>query len=432
MLARFKVKNFRSIVDLEMDFSFAEGKAPNGHQDLNYHVFLNGIDNDKKSRVVPCLGIFGANASGKTNVLKAMQRFRTLFIGGWNPEIYEANLLNKKYKSTAFEVEFFSENKKFNYFIEYDNGGILRESLQVDEMILFNISNKMNLGPITKGSYTEERLKEIYKVECQLAPRQIWSFLYVLGSRYVGLNEEINRAYSFLLNKFKLILLADEVAGTVPLSWGIRALQSARHQKNRKEEDYQEALNRITKVLQKFDFDIQKMTRVEEDSSREKLMHLKKRNLASLSMSNFFNERFISWHKDTEGKEIGFDFLEESNGSRSIAGLIGFILAALETGGVIAIDELDRSLHPLIVLEIVRLFKSKKYNKGNAQLLFTTHTVDLMEENLLRTSEIALVRKTLKSGSLVSRFSDFNIRQDLNFRKNYLSGSFSGIPFPYV
>jgi len=118
-----------------------------------------------------------------------------------------------------------------------------------------------------------------------------------------------------------------------------------------------------------------------------------------------------------------------------VAGLVGAFLYALKTGGVIFVDELDRSLHPLLMRELVMLFKKRIYNPNGAQLVFTTHNTDILDDSILRLSEIALVRKNLHNGTMIRRLVDLknegeDIRNVTNFRKQYLEGYYSGIPHP--
>jgi AAA15 family ATPase/GTPase len=87
----------------------------------------------------------------------------------------------------------------------------------------------------------------------------------------------------------------------------------------------------------------------------------------------------------------------------------------------------------LLLVELVKLFKDKRYNKANAQLIFTAHNTNIMDDELLRKSEIGIITKTLAKGSVLQRVSDFEgVRNVTNFRKQYLQGTFSGIPFPYI
>jgi len=79
------------------------------------------------------------------------------------------------------------------------------------------------------------------------------------------------------------------------------------------------------------------------------------------------------------------------------------------------------------------MFKDKRYNTTNAQLIFTTHNTDIMEYASMRVSEIGIVKKTLKKGTTFARLSDFTgVRNVTNFRKQYLDGLYGGTPFPYI
>ena len=141
-----------------------------------------------------------------------------------------------------------------------------------------------------------------------------------------------------------------------------------------------------------------------------------------------------SFHQDAEGNEVEFDFTtEESSGTQIVAGLLGIFLAALKTGGTVIVDELDRSLHPLLLIELVRLFKEKRYNEHNAQLIFTAHNTEILDVDILRISEVGIVRKTQQEGTELVRLSDFEGVSNLaSFRELYLNGQFAGIPFPYI
>ena len=133
------------------------------------------------------------------------------------------------------------------------------------------------------------------------------------------------------------------------------------------------------------------------------------------------------------GTLVRFDFNEESMGTQIAFGVLGSILAALEQGGLVLIDELDRSLHSLVFQQIVQMFTEKRYNTKNAQLVFSAHNTDLLDADILRISEIDFVNKTKKKGTTIKRLVEFSdIRNVSNFRKRYLSGEFDGIPFPYL
>ena len=139
-------------------------------------------------------------------------------------------------------------------------------------------------------------------------------------------------------------------------------------------------------------------------------------------------------HEDTEGNIKTLDFVtEESDGTKVVAALLGVCLWALETGRTLFVDELDRSLHPFILLSLIKLFKSKRYNRTNAQLVFTVHDPTPLDGDLLRVSEVGIVDKKPASGTEFRRLCEYKgTRNVFNFRKQYLSGVYSGVPFPYI
>ena len=150
-------------------------------------------------------------------------------------------------------------------------------------------------------------------------------------------------------------------------------------------------------------------------------------------------DTITTYHKNINNKDIAFKFREdESEGTKILFGLIGIILKTLDDGAVLVIDELERSLHPLILIAIIKMFKSKYWNKNNAQLIFTTHNTDILDDNILKITEINIVKKTLKYGTKVARLNEYKnengekIRNVINFRKQYLAGLYSGIPFTTI
>ena len=187
-------------------------------------------------------------------------------------------------------------------------------------------------------------------------------------------------------------------------------------------------------MLKKFDIEIERMEHKQEIREWPFLPESQSDHYENRRTPNgIVSTEIYSYHKSIEGSEVRFNFKEESEGTQRVACLLGYILYVLETGGVLIVDELEASLHPLMLREIVKMFKDKRYNISNAQLIFTTHNTDIMEDELMRVSEVGFVHKTLKEGTTLTRLSDFEgVRNVTNFRKQYLAGTYSGIPFPYI
>ncbi len=427
MISSFFIQNFRSILNLKLDFSYGEGKAPNGYHKQEILPFIDAGDNH---RLVPCLAFFGANASGKTNILKAFGGLRQLLQdGGKLADFFDPNLLNTKFSETTFEPEFFLNGDRFTYRITYSATAIGEEALLKNGKPIFVIRHlRPEFAPqILSATYSEEKLAEILRVECSDGEgRQTKPFLHRIGLAYPGLHSDLKNAFAYFQKDLKFF--PNEGLMLLPIS--VEILASALGG------DQAAALREITDVVRRLDIDIDAIDiNRREVAANEPVRtpHLMQTNLQTGAKHTL---QITATHKDAAGNPALLDFIKhESAGTQRLAGLIGLILHALKTGGVFLVDELECSLHPLLIREIVMLFKKRRHNPKGAQLIFTTHNTDILDDSILRLSEIALVRKNTANGTLVRRLVDAkkegeDIRNVTNFRKQYLAGFYSGVPHP--
>lgn len=136
-------------------------------------------------------------------------------------------------------------------------------------------------------------------------------------------------------------------------------------------------------------------------------------------------------HAGHDGKPVRFDMnKDESHGTARLFGMTPFILRCLEYGGVFVADELHAGLHPLLLRCLVRLFQSPKTNPQGAQLIFATHDVTLLDSSLLRRDQIYLVEKGKDGASTLYSLSDFKDkpRKEVPLMKHYLAGRFAAVP----
>jgi AAA15 family ATPase/GTPase len=123
------------------------------------------------------------------------------------------------------------------------------------------------------------------------------------------------------------------------------------------------------------------------------------------------------------------NFRQESKGSQMLYLIGGLVLMAIDRGGVLIIDELNMSLHPFITKLILMIFQSEKLNKRNAQLIFTSHDLSVMDRDLLRKDQIWIASKNDPGESELYSLQDFdNLREDTPFEKWYIAGKFDGLP----
>lgn len=434
MLSTFSVRNFRSILELTLSFSYGEKKAPNGYEELEVLPF---IEPRSKQRLVPCMAYFGANASGKTNLLKAIVALKKLLReGGPLAAIYEPNLLNPKFSDTAFSADFFIEGDQFQFQITYNAQEIRQETLRKNGKTVYAVENlRAEFSPeILSPTYSEEKLSDILRVECSDGEgHQTKPFLHRVGHAYAGLHVDLKNAFGYFTTQLRVY--TNEGALLLPVAVEILAADLGGDEKA--------ALREITDVVRRLDIDISAIDIIQTELPREE-------NSQSFGITTQpfgitkFNQgtgakhaiQITATHQDISGNPTLLDFMKhESAGTQRLAGLVGLILHALKAGGVLLVDELECSLHPLLMREILLLFKKRRHNPKGAQLIFTTHNTDILDDSILRVSEIALVRKNTPNGTLVRRLVDArndgeDIRNVTNFRKQYLAGFYSGVPHP--
>lgn len=429
MLCYFFVRNFRSIVELRLDLAYGEGKAPNGYRSEEVIPFVDG---GRGERLVPCLALFGANASGKTNILKALLALKRLVTDGVAlSETYEPNLLHPELVGTTLGAGFQIRGESFEYRVVHSATEIMEETLLKNGRPLCSIRGlKMELAThLVSAAYSRERLSEILRVECSDGDgRQTKPFLHRLGLGYRGLHPDFKGAFEFFNERLRYC----SNQAQVPLPASVEILASTL------DCDRKAALCEITEVVRRMDVDIAGIDIVVREMTANEVAH--GAGLVSVDQRTGAKHAFqISViHSDASGNPAVLDFLKhESAGTQRLAGLVGLILYTLRTGGVLVVDELECSLHPLLMCEIVAMFKRRRHNPKGAQLIVTTHNTDILDDSILRLSEIGLVKKTPANGTMLRRLVDAknegeDIRNVTNFRKQYLAGFYSGIPHPAV
>lgn len=418
-------------MDITVDFSYGEGKAPNGYETS---ASLPFIEATSKVRLVPCMAFFGANASGKTNILKAAFVFRQL-VEKKGPaklaDFFDPNRLNDKYQDTTFSAKFILNGNTFIYSITYNSAAILDENLEKNGEILFNIRNlKAEFSKrLFTQAYRNDKLMDILRVECSDGEgRQTTPFLNRIGVGYQGLNKDLKDAYSFITTN--IIVHTNEGSLLLPLVVEILA--------STLDGNKEAAMAQIIDIIRRLDIDINTIQITERELSDSGDLMSGEIGRTERSTGKQHAVHIAALHKNIQDKDVVLDFIKhESAGTQRLAGLVGLLLFVLKTGRILFVDELECSLHPLLMRELVALFKQRHRNEKGAQLIFTTHNTDILDDSILRVSEIALVRKNLANGTMIRRLVDLknegeDIRNVTNFRKQYLDGFYSGIPHPAI
>lgn len=413
MIRKIHISNFRSIVEVTLSFTYDEGKAPNGYEESPKLAFIE--DEASGCRCVPIMAYYGANASGKTNLLRAVVNLLDVASGMRCNDvrtIFKPNLISKVGQETEFAVEFFAGGCIYEYSIAYSAVGISRERLTKKEQELFVVDKGvLSVGAALKltDAYTQEIFQQRLTGECTDGQGHvIRSFLSLVGLHMGGASEEIRLAHAELANR--VAVYGFDRPAILP--------QAVRNLCDAAKINQVAALDRIVDLVRRLDNDLASVEVLELDDPK--------------SRGVFYEVR--SHHVSAEGKDVVFEYeQDESAGTVRLAAMVGNLLSTIERGSVCFIDEVELSLHPLLVRELLGLFRQKEFNRNGAQLIFTTHLTDIMDDQLLRLSEIGIVTKNKFNGSKVRRVIDMknagdDIRNVTNFRKRYLDGYFAGVP----
>ncbi|MEA2013422.1 MAG: ATP-binding protein [Verrucomicrobiota bacterium] len=417
MLINFTCSNFLSFKE-EKTLSLLAATPVKEFQDEN--VFKADRYKLLKSAV-----IYGANASGKSNLLKAMIKMKNLLINsaknsqkGEPLKIQPFQLSESTLKSPSkFEITFLVDNKKYRYGFEADNKEVK------SEWLFFS---------------TKIKEKPLFLRECE----DIQVFNKFKNAGGVEKRTRENALFLSVCAQFNV-----EIAGDI-LEWFanfniISGLQDKHFQ--RFSEDMflnnHDAKKLITDFVKKADLGIKdiniKQLKVTDDIVPSSMPSEIKQSLLKEELSNISTLHNMYDHEGKISGKALFDFeSQESEGSKKYFRLSGPIIDTLKKGKILVIDELDARLHPILTAEIVRLFNSKETNPNNAQLIIATHDTNLLGAKIFRRDQIWFTEKDYSEASDLYSLVEYKlagrgkVRNDASFEKDYFQGRYGAIPFP--
>ena len=413
MLVEFRVKNFRSLRD-EQVLSLVASKDKTLQDTHTVATGLKAAPSLLRSAVV-----YGANASGKSNLIKALQYMRgvvaesaTVIQPGqtYGVQPFRLDAVSAK-EPTEFEVTFILDGTRYQYGFSMTSQRIISEHLLVYKA--FKPQRWF------ERQFDSETGKDVYEFGSGLkGAKNLWegatrpNALFL--SMAVQLNSEALRpVFDWFVNG---LVIVNEQSQLNP-QMSIQMLKQA------------EGRKRICDFLTAADIsiaDIEVVTRKVMGQAVHFDLVAGKTEVRAEEMEDH-QLRFS--HVTENGKAV-LDLMDESSGTRNLLFLAGPVMDILRKGQTLVIDELDTSLHTLLVRELVRLFHRPEINTGAAQLIFTTHDTSLLDApDLFRRDQIWLVEKeTDQTSSLVS-LSEFSPRKNEVLERGYLMGRYGAVPF---
>ncbi len=369
--------------------------------------------------------IYGANASGKTQLIKAMQFMRTFVLSSAKDKQSGEPLAERPFhfrlstetenQPSRFEVMFIFKNELYQYGFEINQKEV------AEEWLYHRPNTKMVALFYRTGQDFEvhDKLKKTkFLVESKMVRKN--ALLLSVAAQF---NEEIAEN---VLNWFRSFNIISGLEENTYMGFTMQQL----------EKEVERAA--IVEFVQSADFNIKdlKVLNVEMENLPDFLTKLLEDKLKDNKLT--FKDLSVTHQKYDKNKyPIGVEEFhlgeDESEGTKKFISLSGPMLHVLKTGEHLVIDELDAKLHPNLVSKMVELFH--KRNQNNAQLIFNTHNTNLMSENIFRRDQMLIIDKDRYGAASVYALSDFKTEQNdkprkgEEYAKNYIKGKYKGIPY---
>ena len=399
MLIRFSFKNFKSFKNencLDMEAT-----------SLKEHEYnVTKIDNDEYLKVS---AIYGANASGKTNVLQAFDYMKKRILvsddSKKNSPIDEENVYSFMINNDpiALEVEILAKNNKiYKYGFEVLKDTIISEWLFEKRVNKFySIFEREN----NNVSMKPNKISDLVNID----ERTLFLNIY---SKIDRNNEDFSNVYDWFVNSTYLDLGNPNFERFINNRVSLKILSDENYKKE------------LLKFIKTFDSGIEGIKTTPDSIEAVK------------SNNGIIDIEVI--HKGEKGEVKALPFYLESNGTRKMFHLFDFFMDALKNGMVLFVDELDAKLHPLLTRYIINLFHNSDTNKGNGQLIYSTHDTVNLNKETFRRDEIWFVEKDKNGVSELYSLSDYiiedengnakKVRNDATYNKDYLTGRYGAIP----
>lgn len=434
MLLSFRVANFRSFLE---------------EQEL---LLLPAYD--KSRQAVPVAAIYGANASGKSNLLAAIEFMRTAVLdsfSSWRPDggvprDAFAFATAARDEESRFGVDLLLDGEKYVYGFALTNARVTEEWLYHHphgrRRVLFERDlDDFRFGDTLRGPKTT--IEEVTRPNSLFLSAAAQHGLEQVQPIYTWFSQELQMPHHAELAKDESahrkrtleILKSD----TSIRDRFIDLLRAADFGVTNAKVDTRVNLLPIMGIFK----DMIRSARPHFHSASDKEIEAAWETTRDLlEKGNFpyrpgiverYGESKISLVHNTPEGPVSLSIEQESRGTRSWFNLLGLIIDALDHGRMVVIDELDTSLHPLLLRELVRLFQDEESNPHGAQLIFTTHDTSLLArhkgEEGLRRDEVWFTEKTRAGETRLYPLTDFKPRQGLNWERRYLGGSVGAVPF---
>ncbi|MCD4747695.1 MAG: ATP-binding protein [Bacteroidales bacterium] len=417
MIVEFSIKNFRSIKKIQtISFVTTGLKSSKGFSEVD----KNNISEDGGMRLLKTIGVYGANASGKSNIIRALEYFLQAIKNEastesnlsplYDPFLYQENAFNTE---SFFQIVLFVKNKKYRYGFTVKRNPNTKEKLDEkysNEIIvnewLFGTKGKNMVEYFTRTgtSVNKEKLPNNEKIP--LLPYEHTLFL----THSAAFDSEGESAS--IRNYIRSWTISNFTNGVKNFRRNTLVLLE---QENKKTE--------LLALLSIFNLKYNDII-LERDPNKPDQKFLSQDKI--FMMKSYHN-------KNNEAKDITLNLrYNESSGTQKLFDLAGLLLRAFfnkTTSAFIIIDEIDSNFHPSLLIKLIGLFNNPSINKSKSQLLFTSHDTNLMSPSIMRRDQFYFTEKSEDNSTRLYSLADLKgIRNDADFAKHYLAGFYGALP----
>jgi AAA15 family ATPase/GTPase len=435
MIIRFEVQNFRSIRD-SVTLLLTPGKERQHTARIPRHT---GTD----EKILPISAIYGPNASGKSNLIEAARLLQQLVVSGTQPgqplprQAFKLDSATSQ-QPTRFSLDFVAtDDRAYRYVLAVTDHDVHFEELTevrrtVERRVFRRELGEKRFDVRGLESLARDKQRQAFFRFTAEGTRPNQPFLHEAMARAITELEPVFRWFSSCL-----LIIGPE---SRPIT-----LEEIVMENDAFREFLRDRMHGADTGINDIETDDRPLDEVSDIPTplRDKIRANLKAN--EVQLLRIQNRRFLIRHRDSDiracqlratrllpdGSSIAFEADEESDGTRRYMDLAlpFYTIEAAKSRHVILVDELDRSLHPALCRSAIESFLARCGHETRSQLIFTTHDVTLMTQELFRRDELWLMEKAQTGASSIFSLGDFtDLRNDKELRRNYLQGRFGGIP----
>lgn len=399
MLIEFSVGNYRSFKEV-VTFSMVAAPIVVGDNPINRNNLFSAT---KEIELLKSAAIYGANASGKSNLVRAISFMKEFTINSAvgsritneiDTDLYRLSI-NSELEASYFEMVFIIGTARYRYGFEVDRQSVksewLYQILRTKESQLFDRENN-TIKVFSK--FSEGRSLENKTRKNALFLSVVAQFNGDIATDVVDWFNDLN-----IFNN-----LDDDDYDNATIAALIEGHRT------------QDLIGLVTSL----DLGIKDIQMIETP-------------MPGLPGVISYEVKTAHWKYDSKENRVDTEYFEldenESAGTQKLFNISGLLINILQTGEILIVDELDARLHPLISCAIVKLFNSPITNPRNAQLIFTTHDTNLLSANMFRKDQIWFTEKDRYGATDLYSLVEYEIPDDAPFEQDYIAGRYGAIPF---